>query len=349
MKIVELDVRILNAANDGPAYWVSNFIVPRANELLVRIRTRDGVEGFGLATSYSSAEPMIQAFKSGIADLVLGEDASAPERLYEKLFGLTSQRVAYEKGYMALYRLFGGYRDTVPYYVTCAYYRDGKTIPEIKDELQQLTSKGHRAFKAKVGGLPLKEDIARIEAIREVIGADDDLMIDVNRGWSLQTAIEGARLLEPLNVRWLEEPVRWNDDHRELRLLAQQTKIPLSGGESELTMFRCRDPIEDHAIQILQADSTMSGGYTALKKEKTCCALWTQSGPPRAASRLRPPCTSRRIVARRTHSGIVRRGSRSLTGRAVRKSAEDWKGGAHNCSDCARSPNADHRAWPRPS
>jgi len=349
MKIVELDVRILNAPNDGPAYWVSNFIVPRANELLVRIRTRDGVEGFGLATSYSSAEPMIQAFKSGIADLVLGEDASAPERLYEKLFGLTSQRVAYEKGYMALYRLFGGYRDTVPYYVTCAYYRDGKTIPEIKDELQQLTSKGHRAFKAKVGGLPLKEDIARIEAIREVIGADDDLMIDVNRGWSLQTAIEGARLLEPLNVRWLEEPVRWNDDHRELRLLAQQTKIPLSGGESELTMFRCRDPIEDHAIQILQADSTMSGGYTALKKEKTCCALWTQSGPPRAASRLRPPCTSRRIVARRTHSGIVRRGSRSLTGRAVRKSAEDWKGCAHNCSDCARSPNADHRAWPRPS
>jgi L-alanine-DL-glutamate epimerase-like enolase superfamily enzyme len=140
MKIVELDVRILNAANDGPAYWVSNFIVPRANELLVRIRTRDGVEGFGLATSYSSAEPMIQAFKSGIADLVLGEDASAPERLYEKLFGLTSQRVAYEKGWgrepiirilsaidiacwdaigkaanMALYRLFGGYRDTVPY------------------------------------------------------------------------------------------------------------------------------------------------------------------------------------------------------------------------------------------
>ena len=100
--------------------------------------------------------------------------------------------------------------------MTCAYYRDGKTIPEIKDELQQLKSKGHRAFKAKVG---------------------------------------------------------WNDDHRELRLLAQQTKIPLSGGESELTMFRCRDLIEDHAIQILQADSTMSGGYTALKKLAALCEL----------------------------------------------------------------------------
>jgi L-alanine-DL-glutamate epimerase-like enolase superfamily enzyme len=75
MKIVELDVQIPTAPNDGPAYWVSKFVVPRANELLVRIRTRDGFEGFGLATTYSSAEPMIQAFKSGIADLVLGEDA----------------------------------------------------------------------------------------------------------------------------------------------------------------------------------------------------------------------------------------------------------------------------------
>jgi len=44
MKIVELDVQILTAPNNGPAYWVSNFIVPRANELLVRI-IRAGLEG----------------------------------------------------------------------------------------------------------------------------------------------------------------------------------------------------------------------------------------------------------------------------------------------------------------
>jgi Enolase C-terminal domain-like len=41
--------------------------------------------------------------------------------------------------------------------------------------------------------------------VRDVIGDDADLMIDVNRGWSLQTAIEGARALEDLNIRWLEE------------------------------------------------------------------------------------------------------------------------------------------------
>ena len=62
--------------------------------------------------------------------------------------------------------------------------------------------------KGKVGGLSLAEDVKRMEVVREVIGPERDLMIDVNRAWDLQTAIEGARLLEPLNPRWLEEPVR---------------------------------------------------------------------------------------------------------------------------------------------
>jgi hypothetical protein len=60
MTIVGLDIQMLAAPNDRSAYWVSNIIVPRANELLVQIRTRDGVEGSGFATSYTSAEPMIQ-------------------------------------------------------------------------------------------------------------------------------------------------------------------------------------------------------------------------------------------------------------------------------------------------
>ncbi len=117
---------------------------------------------------------------------------------------------------LPLYRLFGGYRSEVPCYVTCAYYRDGKTLSELRDEMQMLVAQGHTGFKAKVGGLSLAEDMERLALVREVIGADKDLMVDVNRAWDLPTAIEGARLLEPLNPRWLEEPVRWADDRREL-------------------------------------------------------------------------------------------------------------------------------------
>ena len=180
MKIIDLEVFILRAPDNGRPHWVSHFPVASANEILVRMRTSEGVEGFGLATSYASVEPIIQAFRNGIGEQVLGIDPLAPERLHEALFALTSQRLAHEKGWgrealiriaaavdiacwdiigkiagLPLHRLLGGYRDRVPCYVTCAYYRDGKDLVELRDEMQKLKAQGHTVFKAKVGGLTL--------------------------------------------------------------------------------------------------------------------------------------------------------------------------------------------------
>jgi D-galactarolactone cycloisomerase len=298
MKITALHVYILRAPDTGRPHWVSHFIVPKANEILVRMQTDAGVEGIGIATSYTPIEAAVHAFRTGVGELVVGADPLAPERLYQKLFGLTWQRLAFEKGWsrealvrisaavdiacwdiigkvagLPLYRLFGGFRDEVPCYVTCAYYRDGKTMSELRDEIQMLKAQGHTGFKAKAGGAPLAEDLARMALVREIIGNDRDLMIDVNRGWDLATAIEGARLLEPLQPRWLEEPVRWADDRRELKLLAQKTRIPLSAGESELTSYGCRALLEEQAIQILQFDCTMMGGFTEGRKLAALCEL----------------------------------------------------------------------------
>jgi len=296
MKITRLDVYILRAPDTGRPHWVSHFVVPRANEILVRMHTDEGIEGIGIATSYTPIEAAIHAFRTGIGELIVGEDPLAPERLYQKLFALTWQRLAHEKGWskealvrisaamdiaawdivgkvagLPLYRLFGGFRSKVPCYVTCAYYRDGKTRSELRDEMQRLKAQGHTGFKAKAGGVGLAEDIERLALVREVIGDDKDLMVDVNRGWDLPTAIEAARLLEPLRPRWLEEPVRWADDRRELKLLAQKTRIPLSAGESELTSYGCRALLEEQAIQILQFDCTMMGGFTEGRKLAALC------------------------------------------------------------------------------
>jgi len=298
MKITALQIYVLRAPDTGRPHWVSHFIVPKANEILVRMQTDAGLEGIGIATSYTPIEAAIHAFRTGIGELVVGAYPLAPERLYRKLFSLTWQRLAFEKGWsrealvrisaavdiacwdvigkvagLPLYRLFGGYRDEVPCYVTCAYYRDGKTLSELRDEIQMLKAQGHTGFKAKAGGARLAEDLERMALVREIIGGDRDLMIDVNRGWDLPTAIEGARLLEPLAPRWLEEPVRWADDRRELKLLAQKTRIPLSAGESELTSYGCRALLEEQAIQILQFDCTMMGGFTEGRKLAALCEL----------------------------------------------------------------------------
>jgi L-alanine-DL-glutamate epimerase-like enolase superfamily enzyme len=298
MKIAGLEVFVLSAPDTDRPHWVSHFSVASANEILVRMRTSEGVEGFGLATSYASAEPIIQAFRNGIGEQILGMDPLAPERLHEGLLSLTSHRLACEKGWgretliriaaavdiacwdiigkvagLPLHRLLGGYRDRVPCYVTCAYYRDGKDLVELRDEMQKLKGQGHTGFKAKVGGVTLAEDMKRLEVVRDVIGSDNDLMIDVNRAWDLATATEAIGLLEPLKPRWLEEPVRWADDRRELKLLSQRTRIPLSAGESELTAYGCRALLEEQAIQILQFDCTMFGGFTEGRKLAAMCEL----------------------------------------------------------------------------
>lgn len=298
MKITRLEVFTLKAPQSGRPHWVSHFIVPTANEILVRIYTDEGIDGFGLATSYTPIDFAVKAFKSGIGDLIIGEDPLAPERVYKKLFALTTSRMASEKGWsreavirissaidialwdivgkaanLPLYRIFGGFRSEVPAYVTCAYYRDGKDDAELRDEVQKLVDQGHTGFKAKVGGLPLERDIERMALIREIIGDKKDLMIDVNRAWDLETAIRGAQLLETLNPRWLEEPVRWEDDRRAMKLLSNKTRIPLSGGESEVTSYGCRAMIEEQAIQILQFDCTMFGGFTEGRKMAGLCEL----------------------------------------------------------------------------
>ena len=298
MKISKVEVYALRAPAQERPHWTSHFIVPTANEILVRLYTDEGIDGFGLATSYTPIDYAIKAWNAHLADQIIGEDALAPERLYQKLFGLTTSKTANEKGWsrealirisaavdiacwdivgktagLPLFRLFGGYRTEVPAYVTCGYYRDGKDNVELRDEIVMLREQGHTGFKTKAGGLPVPEDIERMAVIREVIGADAKFMVDPNRAWDLPTAIDAAQRLEALNPFWLEEPVRWEDDRRGLKLLAQKTRIPLSGGESETTSYGCRAMLEEQAIQILQFDCTMMGGFTEGRKLTGLCEL----------------------------------------------------------------------------
>ncbi len=296
--IDSLEVYVLNNPDEVKPHWVSHFIVPTANELLIKIKTKDGHSGFGLATSYTDIAPIIKPFSNGLQDLIIGEDPFCPEKIYEKIFKLTDTRFSSEKSWsrealirisaaldiacwdligkasnIPLYKLFGGYRNKIPVYVTCAYYRDGKDEKELRDEIKKLVNVGHQSFKVKVGGLSIKEDAKRLEIIRDEIGNQKGLMIDVNRAWDLKTAIEGVKEFEKFKPTWIEEPVRWEDDRRTLKILSKQTEIPLSGGESEVTIYGCRSMIEEDAIQILQFDCTMFGGFTNGKKLSALCEL----------------------------------------------------------------------------
>lgn len=291
MIISDIEIYLLGGPAEERPHWVSHFPVPAANELLVILHTDTGISGFGLGSSNTSLSATAAMFADGLNELIIGSDALAPERLYQKLFAQSWQSIMAQKGWsrgqlvlaaaavdiamwdilgkhsgLPLYRLFGGHRDQVPCYVTCAYYRDGKDLEELRDEMQMLAAQGHRAFKAKIGALDIEQDMQRLQVVREAIGESAELMIDVNCGWDLATALAAVQRLPEVNPRWLEEPLHWYDDRRLLKLLAQKTDIPLSAGESETSAQGCRALLEEQAIQILQFDCTRMGGFTMGRK-----------------------------------------------------------------------------------
>ena len=141
--IDSLEIYTLSNPDDVKPHWVSHFIVPTANELLVKIKNKNGNSGFGLATSYTDIDPLIKPFTNGLSDLIIGEDPFCPEKIYQKIFKLTDTKISNEKGWskeaiirisaaldiacwdligkssnIPLYKLFGGFRNKVPVYVT---------------------------------------------------------------------------------------------------------------------------------------------------------------------------------------------------------------------------------------
>ena len=100
----------------------------------------------------------------------------------------------------------GNVPEAVPCYVGGGWYAEGKGIPELQDEIRMRLDEGYTTMKVKVGGAPLTEDIARLEASIKTMGGADRLAVDANAGFNRERAIAYAKALAPYKLRWMEEP-----------------------------------------------------------------------------------------------------------------------------------------------
>jgi len=171
---------------------------------------------------------------------------------------------------LPVYKYLGGYRDTVPVYVTGGYYREGKGIPELVQEVRGYVDQGFNAIKLKVGGISggftVEDDYARAKAVRQAIGPNVRLMLDANQGWDVPTAIRASNKMYDLDITWLEEPLRWYDDVEPLKQVKLNTRIPLASGEHELTRWGARRLMETGAIDVMQFDCNAHAGITEWRK-----------------------------------------------------------------------------------
>jgi len=249
---------------------------------LVRLRTDEGVEGIGWAGAQEGPDRALFEAARALAPMAVGLEPWQVERLWERMYqpklvgrrGLSTRAMAAidiamwdaagKSVGVPLHKLLGGHRDRVPAYLAGGYYLPGKGLPELAQEMREKVSAGARFVKMKIGGAPMREDAARVRAVREAVGPEVEIMVDANNAYSPLEAIRIARRIEEYEPYWFEEPIH-AEDYEGLAQVRAATSIPIATGENEYTRYGFRDLIACQGADILQPDANVLGGVTEFR------------------------------------------------------------------------------------
>jgi L-alanine-DL-glutamate epimerase-like enolase superfamily enzyme len=161
-------------------------------------------------------------------------------------------------------RYRGGIVDGMVFvYAAGGYYYPGKDLAGLRDEMQSYLDLGYSVVKIKIGGASLSEDLQRIDAVLAILKSPDQLAVDANGRFDMETALAYARALAPLGLRWYEEP----GDPLDYEVLARLAPIypgPLATGENLFSVQDARNLIRYGGMRadrdVLQFDCALSYG-----------------------------------------------------------------------------------------
>lgn len=173
-----------------------------------------------------------------------------------------------------VYRLLGGaHRKKIRVYAN-GWYTNPGSPKQNADEAKRVVDMGYTAMKFDPFGqtnyytmslseAQLAED--RVAAVREAVGPDIDILVEVHAKFSPATAIQLGKRLERYRPFWFEEPVS-QENIVELKEVRNRVDIPIATGERLYTKFPFMQIVEQEAADILQPDIANAGGITELKK-----------------------------------------------------------------------------------
>lgn len=272
---------------------------------IVRVRTRDGVEGVGVTYHEVGGEATKVLIDTAIAPRLVGRDPFDTEVLWNEFFaylrgvgrkGLTFGALSAVdialwdiKGKslgLPLYKLFGGGRTSVPVYASGGWtsYSDEQLI----DEAERMIDRGYSMLKVKVGvegGTNPNRDLVRVRKLRDSLGPDVRILLDANNCWDAATATRFANRVGEYDPFLLEEPV-FADDIPGLARFKRGTDIPLGTGEHEYTRFGVRDLLLAEAVDVVQTDGARAGGFTEMLKIAALTQSWNVGFAPHAMENI---------------------------------------------------------------
>lgn len=246
---------------------------------IVRITDADGVVGTGYSYTIGTGGHSVMALlERTLVPALIGREAYEIERIWRDLLfmthatsvgAITSIALAAidtalwdlkcRKLGLSLHLLAGGAQREIALYTTEGGWLHLEAAALVEDALRAKAD-GFGGCKLKVGR-PIHEDVARISAVREVVGAGFEIFTDANQAFNVDEAIRRAHAYEPLDLGWFEEPLT-ADDIEGHRRLVDHTSIPIAVGESIYSHLHFREYLERHACSIVQVDAGRIGGIT---------------------------------------------------------------------------------------
>ena len=254
--------------------------------LICEIETDDGHIGIGNAAL--APQLVKKTIDEYLKPLVIGEDPFDYSYIWEKMYRRTHAWGRRGLGMVAIsaidiaiwdilgkltnkpvFKLLGGRtKEKIPVYASKLY---SQPIKDLQNEAEKYKKQGFKMLKMRFGWGPkdgpegMRKNIELVEAVREVIGDDTDLMLEFYMGWNLDYSKRMIPKLVKFNPRWLEEPVIADDIHGYAEL-NNMNAIPISGGEHEFNLFGFKQLLDLKAVSYIQYDNNRVGGFTIAQK-----------------------------------------------------------------------------------
>lgn len=261
------------------------------NLTFVKVETDEGLTGISEVRMNNRTDALVAYIDGAKRRHVIGSDPFNTEDLYQRMFrddyGRAGEIVATGISVIEIacwdiigkalnqpvYRLLGGAcRDKIKAYAN-GWYRVERTPEEFHAAAKRVIEKGYKALKFDPFGAGYYElsyeeklkSISLVESVRDAVGPDVEILVEMHGRFSPYTAIEIAAELEQYKPSWVEEPVP-PDNIAALAKASDSINLPVATGERLHNKYEYRELINLQAADILQPDITQTGGFLETKK-----------------------------------------------------------------------------------
>ncbi|MGG4495485.1 mandelate racemase/muconate lactonizing enzyme family protein [Brevibacillus reuszeri] len=282
MKIIKADIIGIHLPLKTPfiiAYQTFDYMP----SVIVRLETDDGLVGYGEAVpdehvTGESFFSTIEVLKHQLLPFVFGENPFQIERIHHIMDRRINANPAAKAAIdIACFDLMGKYSGKPVYDLIGGKFHEELTFPKVlsieepeimAEKAKQALAQGFKSLKLKVG-FDLYKDLERVKAVRDAVGYDVPIRVDVNMGWeNYSTAVQALPLLEPIRIAWLEQPIKMGD-FDSLAELRKKTIIPIMADESVHGAVHLTEIIKKGAADKINIKLMKSGGiYPAIHMAK---------------------------------------------------------------------------------